>query len=283
MHAFELRSNRLGFDTIAGVDEAGRGPLAGPVVAAAVILPSGYTNGEIRDSKKLTPRKREALYKIISDDAVSIGLGAVDAFAIDKINILQATLAAMKTAVLNLSPQPDYILIDGINSIDIPIPQETIVRGDSLSVSVAAASIIAKVSRDQIMDRYHVLYPQYNLIKTKVTAQESIARQSENMACARSTEDLSRSNNIVKGREGEDIAAACLRKEGYRIIERNYRCRYGEIDIIAMDADDIVFVEVKSRKSDNFGSPEEAVGITKQRKISRVAINYLTGKKTIRP
>ena len=167
MQGFELRAGRLGFDAIAGVDEAGRGPLAGPVVAAAVIFPSGYTNGEIRDSKKLTPLKREALYKIIRDDAISIGLGAIEAFTIDRINILQATLAAMKTAVLNLSTQPDYLLIDGINNIDIPITQETIIKGDSLSVSVAAASIIAKVSRDQLMDRYHVLYPQYNFLKNK--------------------------------------------------------------------------------------------------------------------
>ena len=167
MQGFELRAGRLGFDAIAGVDEAGRGPLAGPVVAAAVIFPSGYTNGEIRDSKKLTPLKREALYKIIRDDAISIGLGAIEASTIDRINILQATLAAMKVAVLNLSPQPDYILIDGINNIDIPIQQEAIIRGDSLSVSVAAASIIAKVSRDQLMDRYHVLYPQYNFLKNK--------------------------------------------------------------------------------------------------------------------
>ncbi|MBW2558507.1 MAG: ribonuclease HII [Deltaproteobacteria bacterium] len=167
MHEFELRTSRRGFEAIAGVDEAGRGPLAGPVVAAAVILPSGYINGEIRDSKKLTPRKRENLYKIIGDDAISIGLGVIESSAIDRINILQATLAAMKVAVSNLSPQPDYIFIDGINNINIPIPQETIIRGDSLSVSVAAASIIAKVSRDQIMDRYHVLYPQYNFLKNK--------------------------------------------------------------------------------------------------------------------
>ncbi len=167
MHGFELRARWLGFDAIAGIDEAGRGPLAGPVVAAAVIFPSGYTNGEIRDSKKLTPLKREALYKVIRSDAISVGLGAIEAFTIDRINILQATLAAMKTAVLSLSPQPDYILIDGTNNIDIPIQQETIIRGDSLSVSVAAASIIAKVSRDQLMDRYHVLYPQYNFLKNK--------------------------------------------------------------------------------------------------------------------
>jgi len=167
MYGFELRARFQGFETIAGVDEAGRGPLAGPVLAAAVIFPPGYTNGEIRDSKKLTPKKRETLYKIIRDDAVSIGLGAIEASTIDKINILQATLAAMKIAVQNLSTRPDYLLIDGINTIDIPIPQETIVKGDSLSVSVAAASIIAKVSRDHLMDRYHVSYPQYNFLKNK--------------------------------------------------------------------------------------------------------------------
>ncbi|MBN2397275.1 MAG: ribonuclease HII [Deltaproteobacteria bacterium] len=167
MHRFELQAHRHGFDVIAGVDEAGRGPLAGPVVAAAVILPSGYENGEIRDSKKLTPRKREALYATIHHDAVSVGLGVIEASTIDRINILQATLSAMKVAVSNLSPPPDYLLIDGIHPIDFPVTQETIIRGDSLSLSVAAASIIAKVSRDHIMDRYHTLYPQYNFLKNK--------------------------------------------------------------------------------------------------------------------
>ncbi len=167
MELYELRARRRGFDAIAGVDEAGRGPLAGPVVAAAVILPPGYTNGEIRDSKKLTPRKREILYNTIQQDAVCIGLGVVEASIIDRINILQATLAAMKAAVSNLDPRPDYLLIDGINTIDSSIMQETIIKGDSLSLSVAAASIIAKVSRDHIMDRYHTLYPHYNFIKNK--------------------------------------------------------------------------------------------------------------------
>lgn len=167
MEEYELRARRHGFDTIAGVDEAGRGPLAGPVVAAAVIFPPGYANGEIRDSKKLTPRKREILYTTIQHDAVSIGLGVVDASIIDKINILQATLTAMKTAVSNLTPQPDYLLIDGTYGIDSPIEQEAIIKGDSLSLSVAAASIIAKVSRDHIMNRYHTLYPHYNFLKNK--------------------------------------------------------------------------------------------------------------------
>ncbi len=167
MHQFELRACRRGFSAIAGVDEAGRGPLAGPVVAAAVIFPPDYINGEIRDSKKLTPRKRESLYTTIRNEAVSVGLGIVDAASIDRMNILQAALSAMLIAVSNLSPQPDYILIDGIYTINTSIAQETIIGGDSLSLSVAAASIIAKVSRDQIMDRYHTLYPQYNFLKNK--------------------------------------------------------------------------------------------------------------------
>ena len=167
MCQFEVRARRCGFDMIAGVDEAGRGPLAGPVVAAAVMFPSDYTNGEIRDSKKLTPRKRESLYTAIRDNAISVGLGLIEASEIDRINILQATLSAMSMAVSNLSPQPDYILIDGIHTINTSIHQETIISGDSLSLSVAAASIIAKVSRDHIMDRYHVLYPQYNFVKNK--------------------------------------------------------------------------------------------------------------------
>jgi ribonuclease HII len=167
MDSFELFARNLGFKFIAGIDEAGRGPLAGPVVAAAVILPPGYKNGDIKDSKRLSPRKREALFDIIEKDALSLGLGVVEPSLIDTINILRATLRAMEQAVSNLSNSPDYILIDGINTINVPIPQKTIIGGDSLSVSVAAASIIAKVSRDRIMDRYHDDYSVYNFKKNK--------------------------------------------------------------------------------------------------------------------
>lgn len=167
MYSFELSAHRRGFKVVAGIDEAGRGPLAGPVVAAAVVLPIGYKNGEIRDSKQLSHQKRERLYEIIMGDALSIGLGVVEPSVIDAINILQATLMAMKEAVLDLSLTIDYLLIDGINSIDVPTPQQTIIRGDSLSISVASASIIAKVSRDRIMEIYHRQFPQYNFIKNK--------------------------------------------------------------------------------------------------------------------
>lgn len=167
MYTFELSVYRRGFKVVAGVDEAGRGPLAGPVVAAAVVLPIGYENKEICDSKQLSPKKREKLYEIIRNDALSVGLGVVDPPVIDAVNILQATLMAMKEAVLDLFPAVDYLLIDGINTINIPVPQQAIVGGDSLSISVASASIIAKVSRDRIMEIYHRQFPQYNFQKNK--------------------------------------------------------------------------------------------------------------------
>ena len=167
MNTFERLAQVEGYKTIAGVDEAGRGPLAGPVVAAAVIFPPEYSNPAINDSKKLTAAKREDLYRVITREAMAVGLGVVEADVIERINILQASLQAMREAVTELSVRPDYLLIDGLNSIDFDAPQKAIVKGDSLSVSIAAASIIAKVSRDRIMEMYHRQFPRYNFLKNK--------------------------------------------------------------------------------------------------------------------
>lgn len=167
MSAFERAARGRGCRLIAGIDEAGRGPLAGPVIAAAVILPPDYEYPGIDDSKKLSSRQRERLYAVVERDAVAIGIGVVEAPVIDAVNILQATLVAMKEAVLSLSLPPDYLLIDGLNRIPVAIPQETIVRGDGRSISVASASIIAKVSRDRIMEMYHRQFPQYNFLRNK--------------------------------------------------------------------------------------------------------------------
>ncbi|MDD4997620.1 MAG: ribonuclease HII [Syntrophales bacterium] len=167
MNVFESKAREDGYRAVAGVDEAGRGPLAGPVVAAAVILPPGYEHPGINDSKKLSSRQRERLYAIIQHDAVSIGVGLSEAPLIDRVNILQATLLAMREAVLELFPPPDFLLIDGLNRIDLATPQEAIIRGDSQSISIAAASIIAKVSRDRLMEMYHRQFPQYNFLRNK--------------------------------------------------------------------------------------------------------------------
>jgi ribonuclease HII len=161
MLAFESLARRQGFQTIAGVDEAGRGPLAGPVVAAAVILPEGLVIAGVDDSKKLTAAKRTYLFEIIMNQAVAVGVGISNSQTVDRINILQATLRAMESAVAALSPQPECLLIDGISKTALQIHQKTIKKGDSLSLSIAAASIIAKVTRDRMMAAYDTEYPGY--------------------------------------------------------------------------------------------------------------------------
>jgi ribonuclease HII len=169
LEPFEREARGRGYGRIAGVDEAGRGPLAGPVVAAAVILPADYDHPQIDDSKKLSPRQREQLFEVIQRDAVAVGIGVSEAPLIDAVNILQATLRAMREAVLSLITPPDCLFVDGLNKVPLPlsIPQQTIVRGDQRSISVAAASIVAKVSRDRIMEMYHRQFPQYNFLKNK--------------------------------------------------------------------------------------------------------------------
>lgn len=161
MLEFESLSRRQGFKVIAGIDEAGRGPLAGPVVAAAVILPDGHLIAGVDDSKKLSESRRNALFEIIMKDALSVGIGISPPEVIDRINILQATLRAMESAVAQLSVMPDCLLIDGISKTSLNIHQKTIKKGDSLSLSIAAASIIAKVTRDRLMEGYDREYPGY--------------------------------------------------------------------------------------------------------------------------
>ena len=167
MNTFEKIAREDGYHLIAGVDEAGRGPLAGPVVAAAVIFSPDYINSEINDSKQLSAAKREKLYDVIGKDAVAIGMRVVDADVIDHVNILQASLQAMREAVLELSASPDFLLVDGLHRIPIITPQKPLVKGDSLSISIAAASIMAKVTRDRIMEMYHRQFPQYNFQQNK--------------------------------------------------------------------------------------------------------------------
>ena len=168
MDTFERTAAEDGVGAIAGVDEAGRGPLAGPVVAAAVIFSAPWPTGiGIKDSKALTPAKREKLSRIIYRSAVSVGLGIVWHGEIDRINIHRASLEAMRLAVGSLSPVPDRLLVDGRFEIESDISQSAIVKGDSLSVSIAAASIIAKTVRDRVMEAYSFLYPQYGFSSHK--------------------------------------------------------------------------------------------------------------------
>jgi ribonuclease HII len=162
---YEIKARDKGYGFVAGVDEAGRGPLAGPVVAAAVVLtPSAVLEG-LDDSKKLSPAKREELFPKIQ--AMAHGVAVVNPEVIDEINILQAARLAMKQAVEKILSAPDLLLIDGNQKIDSPITQWAIVKGDAKSFSIAAASILAKVTRDRIMEDYHHLYPQYEFARHK--------------------------------------------------------------------------------------------------------------------
>jgi ribonuclease HII len=164
---YESMAGKDGYSLIAGVDEVGRGPLAGPVVAAAVILPLGITLPGVKDAKKMTESAREKAFCVINDNSIAIGIGVVSHRAIDELNILNASLEAMKQAVSTLDPAPEYSLIDGIYEIPAIIPQRCIKKGDQLSHSISAASIIAKVYRDMIMCSYHLLYPEYGFNRNK--------------------------------------------------------------------------------------------------------------------
>lgn len=171
---YEHDAYAAGFNLIAGIDEAGRGPLAGPVVAAAVIWPPDLEGSKdykkfsgINDSKQLTPQKREHYYHLIREHALSIGIGMIPENIIDEINILQATYCAMQQAVADLSVCPNFLLVDALTIPKLSIPQKGIKKGDTLSLSIAAASIIAKVARDHWMEQMHNLYPRYNFASHK--------------------------------------------------------------------------------------------------------------------
>lgn len=152
---------------LCGIDEVGRGPLAGPVMAGAVILPTDHKILYLNDSKKLTAKKRDELYDVIMSEAVAVAVGSEDHDVIDEINILQATYSAMRKAIGQLSVKPDFLLVDAVTIPDTGIPECPIIKGDAKSVSIAAASIVAKVTRDRLMVEYDKLYPEYHFAKNK--------------------------------------------------------------------------------------------------------------------
>ena len=166
LYQYEKELINKGIKLIAGVDEVGRGPLVGPVVTAAVILPVNYTLEGLTDSKKLTEKKRDKFYDIIKKDAISIGIGIKDNLVIDEVNIYEATKLAMMEAINNLSIKPEHVLIDAM-PLDLDIPNTSIIKGDAKSLSIAAASVIAKVTRDRMMYDLDKLYPMYNYKKNK--------------------------------------------------------------------------------------------------------------------
>jgi ribonuclease HII len=182
---FERSARASGYCCIAGLDEAGRGPLAGPVVAAAAVLPEGQLIPGLTDSKQVAEPERERLFDVIREQAVCYGIGIVDERTIDEVNILQATIIAMERALEQLSPRPDYLLIDALTLKRVQLPQLPLIKGDCRSHSIAAASILAKVARDRLMVALHETFPQYNFQKHKgYGTREHLALIREHGPCA---------------------------------------------------------------------------------------------------
>ena len=265
---------------IAGVDEAGRGPLAGPVVAAAVILPENHTIEGLRDSKKLSAKQRSKLFSIIHEHAIGIGVGQASVKTIDKTNIRAATLKAMQMSLGNLPVKPDKALIDGHPLTNQIIPNEGIIRGDDQIDSIKAASIIAKVTRDRMMEEYARIFPEYGFEKHKGYGTEfhmdALFEYKATPIHRRSFKPVSKSlptlgwlsDNRRIGWMGEKLAALYLKQKGLSVLEMNRNCPpYGEIDIISKSGVETIFVDVKTAYKTDASQIDEKIDPSKLEKL----------------
>ena len=277
-------------DGLCGVDEAGRGPLAGDVYAAAVILPADCVLEGLNDSKKLSEKKREALYEEITQKATAYCVATASVAEIEELNILNATFLAMRRAVEGLSAQPKLVLVDGNRDPGLSLPTRCVVKGDALSASIAAASILAKVSRDRYMKQVAAAYPQYQFEKHKGYGTklhyELLDRFGESpvhrhsflkkyYAQKEQNPPAKRPVSAENGQFGEELACRYLEDHGCRILARNYHCTYGELDIVAQSGETLLLVEVKTRSDAAMVAPQEAVPPQKRQKLAKTALCYL--------
>ncbi len=298
-----------GYERIACIDEVGRGCLFGPVMAAAVILPKDLVIEGVNDSKKISEKKREAFFPVIEEKALAIGYGRVEPEEIDQINIRNATKKAMAMAVENLKDPdgnkvvPDYVLVDGEN-IDLPYPREGIIQGDQKVQGISCASIMAKVARDREMVKLALEYPEYGLEKHKGygTKQHRDAlgklgatplHRKTFISRIPMAGDLTkpqgsgnekltggkRGNTKPLGDLGEALAMKHFKEKGMIILNEKYRTPLGEIDLVMKDGEELAFVEVKTRRSEEYGQPIEAVTPKKAETIKKVAELYLAMEK----
>ena len=285
----EQRWWQSGLTRVAGVDEVGRGCLAGPVVAAAVVLPPQLSIDGIDDSKKLDRESRQSLCAEIERRALSVALAEVDPARIDEINILAASMEAMRSALADLAPPPQQVLVDGNRKPGSRFPEMAIVDGDARSISIAAASIVAKVHRDRLMSRCHDTYPAYGFSSNKgYASREHLQALDLHGPCPlhrRSFRPVTPEGDPVQdggqlhlalGPRGEAAAAAHLESHGYRVLTRGYRAAGGEIDLIAQKDACIVFVEVKASQSVRMDyRPEERVVSRKRAHLVRASRSYV--------
>ena len=289
MLEYEQKHWSFGKEYIAGIDEAGRGPLAGPVVSSAVIFPHDIELPEVTDSKKISEKKRERLYDEIYDNALSVGVGVAHEEEIDEKNILQATYQSMRRSIGQLLFKPDILLVDG-NKADIKhYEQESIIDGDQKSLSIAAASIIAKVTRDRMMRQYDIVFPLYGFAKHKgygtkqhmevITSRKAspIHRKSFNPVSQHLPSFAYYKRNRLIGKLGEQLVACKMIRNGYKILETNYNVpKVGEIDIISWDKSMLVFTEVKTQTvCHGWGDPREQIDEKKSDRIMNAVQHYM--------
>jgi len=289
MLEYEKKYWLSGTECVAGIDEAGRGPLAGPVVSSAVIFPPEINLPEVNDSKKISENKRERLYNEIYDSALAVGVGVVHEEEIDEKNILQATFKAMHQSVGQLSMNPDILLVDG-NEADIKhYKQESIIDGDQKSLSIAAASIIAKVTRDRMMRQYDIIFPEYGFAKHKgygtkqhmevIKSRKAspIHRKSFNPVSQHLPSFAYYKRNRLIGQLGEQLVACKMIRSGYEILETNYNVpKVGEIDIISRDEGILIFTEVKTQTEGyGWGEPRAQFDEKKSDRIMNAVQYYM--------
>ena len=306
--AYERDARAAGYATVCGCDEAGAGPLAGPVYAAAVILPHGADIPGLDDSKKLSEKRRETLYGVITAVAVAWSVARVEAAEIDATDILSARMKAMQMAIDALPVRPDIALIDGNRdkgqSAEITTPHRLIVGGDAQSASIAAASVLAKVSRDRyVVAELDMRYPQYGFAKHKgygtkahyaaldkygpcpehrksyLKKWAARARGGTGETRTSGTRDDTGETSTPKARGdiGENIVARYLSERGFEILSRQWRCQYGELDLVARAPSGLIcFVEVKLRKRGARVSGREAVDARKRERLRKTASCWLS-------
>ena len=289
MLEFEQKHWISGKKLIAGIDEAGRGPLAGPVVSAAVILPQDIDLPGVNDSKKISEKKREVLYGAIQEKALCVGVGWADVAEIDEKNILQATYQSMRQAVGNLRITPEILLVDGRKADIKHFRQESIIDGDAKSLSIAAASIIAKVTRDRIMRQYDIVFPKYGFARHKgygtklhieaITHCKAtpIHRKSFNPVSNHLPTMAYIQRNRLLGELGEQLASCELIRNRHEIIEMNYNVpKVGELDIISRNKGDLVFTEVKTQTAGHgWGEPGSQIDEKKRDRIMNAVQHYM--------
>jgi len=287
MRDLEERFRAEGAQRLAGVDEVGRGCLAGPVVAAAVILPEEPGGLEaLDDSKVLDADTRQVLRERIFQVALGWSVAAVDAGEIDRINILEASMQAMRLAVNGLHPPPDRVLVDGNRAPVSGIAETTLIGGDARSLSIAAASVVAKQHRDELMIGYDATFPGYEFAANKGYAspvhRHALDQLGPSALHRRSFAPLATGERFTlplrqrsdTGARGETAAADYLRAEGYRIVTKRYLAAGGEIDLVVWRDDCFVFVEVKTSMRPS-RRPEERISLSQQGRIGRAAAHYI--------